>query len=160
MIQVLGHPSKLTNLRVRDKGRDHPVQVVEEGKKIEGQFEPSFSRCPRQFISIHNRSWIIESCPRHDRSVKISMDMIGNERDVDQERNPFSCDQEKQVEENVDKILRQDQRIKSITLIDRILEVRLQFVKSDDMEDSEEDEEGIQNQSQDVGKGCESKPHI
>lgn len=159
MMQVLGHSSQLTNLRIRDEGRNHSIQVVEEGKKIEGQFEPSFSRRPRQFISIHNRSWIIESCPRHNRSVKVSMDMIGNERDIDQEGDPFSCKQEEQVEEDMDQILWQNQWIKSITLIDRILEVRLQFVKSNDMKDSEEDEEGIQNQSQDVRKGCKSKPH-
>jgi len=85
--------------------------------------------------------------------------MIGNERHVDEEADPFSRQEEEEVEEEVDNVLRENQRVKSITLIDRVLEVRLEFVESNHMEDGKEDQEGIQDQGNNVGEGGEREGH-
>lgn len=86
--------------------------------------------------------------------------MVDDEREVEEDGEPFTGEQEDEVEENVNQILREDERIQSVALIDRILEICLQFVESDHMEDSEEDEEGVQDQGCDVGEGCECEPHL
>ena len=53
--------------------------------------------------------------------------MIGDERDVETEREPFLGEEEEDVEEHVEDVLGQHQRVQAVALIDRVLVVRLQF---------------------------------
>ena len=59
--------------------------------------------------------------------------MIGDEREVETQREPFSGDQEQKVEEDVQDVLGQDQRVQRVALIDRVLVIRLQLIKRDDL---------------------------
>lgn len=60
----------------------------------------------------------------------------------------------------MDQVLGQDEWVECVALIYRVLEVRLQFVKGNDMEDGKEDEEGVQDQGNNVRKGCECETHL
>lgn len=108
-----------------DQWADHSVQVVEKGKQIEGQFEPSLSCCSWQLITIHDRRRIIQSGSGHDRPVQVPVHMVRDQRHVQQERDPFTWDQEQHVEEDMDHVLRQHQWIQGVALVNRVLEVSL-----------------------------------
>ena len=60
--------------------------------------------------------------------------MIGDERDVETEREPFLGEEEEDVEEHVEDVLGQHQGVQAVALVDRVLVVRLQLVERDDLE--------------------------
>lgn len=59
-----------------------PVEVVEEGKQVERQFDPPFTLAPLQHVSIHYARGVVQSRPRHDRPVAVSVYVIGYQWDV------------------------------------------------------------------------------
>ena len=106
------------------------------------------------------------------------MDVVCDERNVEDEGEPLATDKEEEVEEEVKDILGKDKGVETGALVDRILVVGLQLVERDDLrqkklqtkfyliyfsksyvENGEEDEESVDNQSHDVGKGSERKSH-
>ena len=63
------------------------------------------------------------------------MHVVGDQRDVQAEREPLAGEQEQQVEEDVQDVLGQDERVQAVALVDRVLVVRLQLVERDDLGD-------------------------
>jgi hypothetical protein len=45
----------------RDQRVDHPVEIVEEGEQVEGQFDPTFHLTLVQSVCVHDARWIIEA---------------------------------------------------------------------------------------------------
>ena len=69
--------------------------------------------------------------------------MICNERSVDEESEPLPGEEEEEVDEEVETILRQNQGVQTVALINRVLVVSLQFIKSYDVENGKEYEASI-----------------
>ena len=61
------------------------------------------------------------------------MDVVCDERDVEDEGEPLSTDKEEKVEEEVKDILGKDKGVETGALVDRILVVGLQLVERDDL---------------------------
>ena len=60
--------------------------------------------------------------------------MVADERGVEDEREPLAGEQEEEVEEEVQEVLRQHERVEAVALVDRVLVVRLQLVEGNDLE--------------------------
>ena len=60
--------------------------------------------------------------------------MICNERSVDEESEPLPGEEEENVDEEVETILRQNQGVQTVALINGVLVVSLQFIKCDDLQ--------------------------
>ena len=108
------------------------------------------------------------------------MDVISDEWSVENETKPLPGQQEEEVEQAVEDVLRQHQRVQTGALVYRILVVSFQLIKSNDLqrkllykyqqainhkslktyvENGEENEESIDDESNNVGKSCKSKGH-
>lgn len=85
--------------------------------------------------------------------------MIGDQGNVQGQREPLAGKQEEEIEKDVQDVLGQDQGVQTVALVDGILVVRLQFIKGNHVEDAEEDEEGIGDQGDDVGQGGHRERH-
>ena len=59
--------------------------------------------------------------------------MIADEWSIDEERKPFSGQQEEEIEEEMEKVLGQDERIQTIALVDGVFVVGLKLIKWDDL---------------------------
>jgi hypothetical protein len=59
--------------------------------------------------------------------------VVADEGRVEDDREPFSGDEEEQIEEDVQDVLGQHQRVQAVALVDRVLVVGLQFVESDNL---------------------------
>ena len=57
------------------------------------------------------------------------MDVVSNEREVEGEAEEFPGDEKEKVEKGMHDIFRQNQRVQTVALVDRILIVRLQLIK-------------------------------
>lgn len=99
-----------THLR-RYERIDHTIQVVEERQQIDGQFDPSLALTLGQHVRVHDAGWIVQTRAGHDGTVLVSPYMVRNQRNVDGQREPLSGEQEQQVEQHVQCILREYQRI-------------------------------------------------
>lgn len=71
------------------------------------------------------------------------MNMVSDERDIEEDGEPFTSKEEDEIEEKMNKILGENERIQSVALVDWILEISLEFIKSNHMKHCKEDEEGI-----------------
>ena len=114
------------------------------------------------------------------------MDVIPNEREVKSQAEEFSSDEKEQVEEGVHDILRQNQWVQTVALVDRIFVVCLQLIegyylqvetcvfqamaekanigsdwvwKKAYVEDWEEYEECVEDEGDDVAESCKSERH-
>lgn len=85
--------------------------------------------------------------------------MVGDQGNVQGQREPLAGKQEQEIEEDVQDVLGEDQRVQTVALVDGVLVVRLQFIKGNHVEDAEEDEEGIGDQGDDVGQGGHRERH-
>ena len=59
--------------------------------------------------------------------------MVGNEGNVEEEWEELAGDEEQRVEEDVENIFRQHERVEAVALVDGVLVVGLQLVESDDL---------------------------
>ena len=59
--------------------------------------------------------------------------MVADEGDVEEEGEELSGDEEEGVEEDVQDVLWEDERVEAVALVDRVLVVRLQLVERDDL---------------------------
>ena len=55
--------------------------------------------------------------------------MVADEGSIEDEREPLARQEEEEVEEDVQEVFRQDERVEAVALVDRVLVVRLQFVE-------------------------------
>ena len=61
------------------------------------------------------------------------MYVVSDEGDVEEEGEELSGDEEEGVEEDVQDVLWEDERVEAVALVDRVLVVRLQLVERDDL---------------------------
>lgn len=61
------------------------------------------------------------------------MNVISNQRHVEEEGEPLPSKQEQKIEEHVKNVLGQNQRVQAVALVDGVLVVGLQFIKSNDL---------------------------
>ncbi len=110
------------------------------------------------------------------------MYVVGDERHVQEEGEELPREEEEEVEEDVQDVLREHQRVQAVALVDGVLVVRLQLVEGDDLKgggtgrigerwrdgrlwllphvkDGEEDEERVDDEGHDVGEGGEGEGH-
>ena len=59
--------------------------------------------------------------------------MVSNERYVEENSKPFPSKQEEKVDEDVEDVLREDQWIQAVTLVNWVLVICLQFIKSNNL---------------------------
>jgi flagellar biogenesis protein FliO len=59
--------------------------------------------------------------------------VVADEGRVEDDREPFSGDEEEQIEEDVQDVLGQHQRVQAVALVDRVLVVGLQLVERNDL---------------------------
>jgi len=146
-----------TSLR-GDEGGDHPVEVVEEAEQVEGELHPALALAAVQHVPGHDVCGVVEAGARHHGARAVAVDMVGDEGRVQQQGEPLAAQQEQHVEQDVQRILWQHQRIETVALINGVFVVCLQFIKGYNMENSEENEHGINAQCTDVRKRhkCES----
>ena len=102
--------------------------------------------------------------------------MVGNKRSIESDAEPLPRKEEEDVEQNMEEILGQHQGVQTGALVYRILVVGLQLIKSDDLqrkqyfkedfskketyvENGEENEESIDDESNNVGKSCKGEGH-
>ena len=57
------------------------------------------------------------------------MHVVADEGDVEEEGEELAGDEEKRVEEDVEDVLGQHERVEAVALVDRVLVVRLQLVE-------------------------------
>lgn len=108
---------------------DHPVKVAEEGEEVEGQLTPALFLTVGQNVGVHDGCWVIQTRATHHWAACIPPNVVGQQRYVEPQGEPLRCTQEHHTEEDVDEVLWEHQRIKCITLINRILVICLQFIK-------------------------------
>jgi hypothetical protein len=63
--------------------------------------------------------------------------VVADEGRVEDDREPFSGDEEEQIEEDVQDVLGQHQRVQAVALVDRVLVVGLQLVERNDLKFNE-----------------------
>ena len=59
--------------------------------------------------------------------------MVADEWHIEEQRQPFSGNEEEKVEKYVQDVLWQDQRVQTVALVNRVLVVSLQFVEGDNL---------------------------
>ena len=59
--------------------------------------------------------------------------MVSDERYVEENGEPFPSKQEEKVDEDVEEVLREDQWIQAVTLVNWVLVIRLEFIKSNNL---------------------------
>ena len=62
------------------------------------------------------------------------VDMVGDKRSIESDAEPLPRKEEEDVEQNMEEILGQHQRVETGALVYRILVVGLQLIKSDDLQ--------------------------
>lgn len=158
LIPAARSQKKFTYLR-RYKRVDHTIQVVEERQQVDGQLNPSLALTLGQYVCVHDAGRIVKSRAGHDRTVFVSPYVVRNQWNVDGQREPLSGKEEQQIEQHMQRILRQHQRIQRVALIDRIFVIRLQLVERNHVEYREKDEKCIDDQCRDVAEGRKVKSH-
>jgi hypothetical protein len=63
--------------------------------------------------------------------------VVADEGRVEDDREPFSGDEEEQIEEDVQDVLGQHQRVQAVALVDWVLVVGLQLVERNDLKFNE-----------------------
>ena len=67
------------------------------------------------------------------RKANIPVYVVSDEGDVEEEGEELSGDEEEGVEEDVQDVLWEDERVEAVALVYRVLVVRLQLVERDDL---------------------------
>ena len=61
------------------------------------------------------------------------MNVVSNEGYVEEYGEPLPCKQEEEVDDDVEDVLREDKWIQAVTLVNWVLVICLQFIKSNDL---------------------------
>lgn len=93
------------------QGVDHPVEIVEEGQEVERQLEPTFSLALIECVCVHNGGRIVEPGAAHHGPIQVPVDVVGDEGHIQHQREPFPGEQEHHVENNMQDVLGQNQRV-------------------------------------------------
>lgn len=158
LIPAARSPKKFTYLR-RYERVDHTIQVVEERQQVNGQLDPSLALTLGQHVRVHDAGRIVQARAGHDRAIFVSPYVVRNQWNVYGQREPLSGKQEQQIEQHMQRILGQHQRIERIALVDRIFVVRLQLIERNHVKYREKDEKCIDDQCRDVAEGRKVKSH-
>ena len=59
--------------------------------------------------------------------------MIGKKRNIQQQGKPFPSEEEENVEEDMQEVLRENERVQTGALVNRVLVVSLQLIKSNNL---------------------------
>jgi len=86
--------------------------------------------------------------------------MIGDQRHVEKKRAPLASKKIKNVVGGMDGILGENQRVQIVALVYRVFVIGFEFIESDDVPDSEKDEEGGEDEGDDIAKSGESERHL
>ena len=78
---------------------------------------------------------------------------------IETQGKPLCCTKKHDAEERVDEVLREDKRIQGITLVYRILVIRLQLIECYNVPNGEEDERSSEQQRQHIAEGRERERH-
>lgn len=92
--------------------------------------------------------------------VHVSVHMIGDQRHVEKKRAPLASKKIKNVVGGMDGILGENQRVQIVALVYRVFVIGFEFIESDDVPDSEKDEEGGEDEGDDIAKSGESERHL
>jgi len=142
-----------------DERINHSIEIVEEWDEVECQFDPSLSDAFIEHVGVHDWGGVVQARARHHRTLQVSVDVIPNEREVKSQAEEFSSDEKEQVEEGVHDILRQNQWVQTVALVDRIFVVCLQLIEGYYVEDWEEYEECVEDEGDDVAESCKRERH-
>ena len=126
-----------------DERVDHPVEIVEERQQVEGQLDPALPLALVEGVCIHDGGGVVKTGSRHHGPVHVPVNMVGDQRSVEEDREPLPGYQEQKVESDVQDVLWQDEGIERCALINRILVVSFQLIKGDYVENCEEYQEGV-----------------
>ena len=72
-----------------------------------------------------------------DRDIHGPVHVVPDEGDVEKEGEELARDEEEGVEEDVEDVLGEDERVEAVALVDRVLVVGLQLVERDDLRGNE-----------------------
>ena len=106
-----------------------PIEVIEEREQVEGEFDPSLPLAFVQRVRVHDARRVVEPGAAHHRPIHVPVHVVADEGDVEKEGEELSGDEEKRVEEDVEDVLGQHERVEAVALVDRALVVRLQLVE-------------------------------
>jgi hypothetical protein len=67
--------------------------------------------------------------------VQVPVDVPANQRHVEKQGEELARDEKQKVEKDVQDVLRQDQGVQGVALVNGVLVVGFKFVKSDDLEE-------------------------
>lgn len=109
----------------RDEGVDHAIKVVEEWEEVEGEFDPALPLAFVQRVCVHDARGVVEAGAAHHGSIHVPVHVVSDEGDIEEEWEELSTDEEEGVEEDVEDVLGQDERVEAVALVDRVLVVRL-----------------------------------
>ena len=76
-------------------------------------------------VRVHDARRVVEPGAAHHRPVHVPVHVVADEGDVEEEGEELAGDEEKRVEEDVEDVLGQDERVEAVALVDRVLVVRL-----------------------------------
>lgn len=98
--------------RDRSSAVDSPIEIVEERQEIHAKLYPSLSHRFVECVRVHDLRWIVEARSSHTlRTILIAPNMVCNQRNVQQQAEPFAGEQEEDVDENVHTVLGQHEGI-------------------------------------------------
>lgn len=74
-----------------------PVEVIKEGQQVEGKLDPALALTPRQHVRVHDTGRIVDPQTGHHRSRAVPINVVNNQRNVEQKGEPFAGRQEQHV---------------------------------------------------------------
>ena len=95
------------------------------------RLDPSLSFKSRVHIWLSNAANLMKYIANATKNIPVYV--VSDEGDVEEEGEELSGDEEEGVEEDVQDVLWEDERVEAVALVDRVLVVRLQLVESDDL---------------------------
>lgn len=128
---------------VSDQGDDHAVQVEEEQDEVETEL------C-EGFLLMHVQLPEDLSRVQEMRVVNNLLDVVSEERQVEDQRNPVSVDQEQERQESVDGDFGDDVRVEAVAEVDGVDVVAFQIAVHDGEEHLKEEVDRIYNDGEQV----------
>ena len=91
---VLHHRSRLCFIFLfTNEFRNHAIEIVEEREHVEAKLDPSFALRQVQNLSVHDGGGIVDAEATHDWTCAELVDMVGDQRHVEEECEPFAAEQ-------------------------------------------------------------------
>lgn len=128
---------------VLNEGNDHAVEVEEEHDEVETELGEGF---PLVYIQLAEDLGGIQEMS----VVNNLLDVVAQERQVEDKRQPVSVDQEHESEESMDGGFGNDVGVEAVAEVDRVDVVTLEIAVHDSEEDLEEEVDGVYNDREEV----------